>query len=1009
MLDIIRHNPYRLAGVFSPPSKREIIANITRIKANIRVNRQIAFHADLNELLTPITRNSDNISDAESKLTRPQDVIQYAQFWFIETTNLDTIALGNLNAGLVDKALSIWEKKENLSSLHNQVITHLAIDDYEKAMQLAFLFYGKYSAEFSRIILGEENKFVEPNKFAFVFLDTLCDELGATDVSKLVVNKEWGNYVRNKIIASLIDKINRSISLSEGSKGKSAKTRLNAGTKLMADTLVPLRELRNELSVSNSQYQIIADKLGLEILQCGIDGFNASEVENAAFKALKLQKYAQSVVVGSMAKDRCSKNIHILESIISQLPPIEVSVNHKVIEKNLREFSLQPHLIQYSIQLIKKCAEQIVEIKEKLGKFHEYYLKISTTIVDNALGNVIEEVNEALEKDFNVLKSVLISAWNTQLYMDKFDLEPTYNNGRYKECRKSLHNIIANCKGFEKSSLSFMYEYGCGWCNDIDTSDVDLRTENEFFSSCSTLDSYKEYKHRYPSGKHIHEANIKIEELRYEACKTITDYQKFLRAYPNSRYATKAKQAIDKLTQEEKEIEIKIVQQEKAISSCKSLNEIIALFTKEKTKGINYDRCSIKAFELAKGEDDYRKVISTFGTRSAGGMRANLKIDAIERKRQERAERFKTILKWIIWISVPAIIITAVYLIWGVRGFAVGCTIMAIISGLATLGSIEKSSCTTMFICAAITAILGFSAAKLHQWADNIEKEHESEQLYSSIVRHPSRSECAAFIDKFRQNEHADKVREIWLKLLTDEAKTFDYSSYNPSSYSNINDTVNPIKNLQTYINKNERTSFGNKAKKCIEAVCDSLYDAANRTGTKAGWKQYQKIVPTDYFRDSEQKIEEIEEHAWNTEEKAWSYALSENTISAYQKYESLYPNGSHINLCEKNLIDLEVSRVSAGEHGSLPEMDKTGYGGGSTSDITVSNSTSYTLTLLYSGPDSKRLIIGAGRTSSVRLKNGSYRVAASVSASDVSNYAGTEELRGGSYSVDYYISTYRY
>ena len=83
----------------------------------------------------------------------------------------------------------------------------------------------------------------------------------------------------------------------------------------------------------------------------------------------------------------------------------------------------------------------------------------------------------------------------------------------------------------------------------------------------------------------------------------------------------------------------------------------------------------------------------------------------------------------------------------------------------------------------------------------------------------------------------------------------------------------------------------------------------------------------------------------------------------------------------------------------------KTGF---YTQQITI-NGTSYTLTILYSGPDSKRLVINAGGTKSVRLKNGQYRVAASVSAANVSNYAGSENLNGGSYNVDYYISTYRY
>ena len=156
-------------------------------------------------------------------------------------------------------------------------------------------------------------------------------------------------------------------------------------------------------------------------------------------------------------------------------------------------------------------------------------------------------------------------------------------------------------------------------------------------------------------------------------------------------------------------------------------------------------------------------------------------------------------------------------------------------------------------------------------------------------------------------------------------------------------------------------------------------------------------------------KIETIENLAWNTEPKAWKQATSENSLSAYKKYKSLYPNGAHIGTCEKRIIDMEVAIIYAGDHGTLPEMDRTGYGGGSTSSITVTNSTSYVLTLLYSGVDSKRLVLSPGKTSTIRLKNGSYRVAASVSASNVRNYAGSEQLQGGNYSVDYYISTSRF
>lgn len=1046
MLDIIQHNPFRLIGVFSTATRKEIVANLARIKANIRVNRQISFPADLDGILLSPNRTAETIADAESKLALPKDIIRYAQFWFIENTELDKIAINNLSVGSYDKAISIWEKKENLSSVHNRILTFLVRGNYGKALELAFLFYGKYSLEFAQLILGKESNIVTSESLEHGFLDVLCDEIGASEVSLYIINKDWGEYVGSKIVKPLIDDIDRSITVAKETKGKGANIRLSAGTKLMTDTHTPLRNLKSELSTSDSRYQIIADKLGLTILQCGIDYYNDSNDDDAAFKAMKLQKYAQSVVVGKMAKDRCDENVRILEGIISKLPPLEVMANHRAIQASLSAFAIQPDLISCSIQLIKDCAPHIVNIKEKLGSTHQYYLKISTTIINNALGNIIAEVNEAQNSDFNTLKATLISAWRAQLYMDKFDLDPEYKEGRYKECREALHGIISNCKGFDDSGLSFMYQYGCGWCNDLDVSDVDLRTEEECYQSCHNLTSYRSYLKRFPSGKYATQAKSKIElltfqaaktvaalekfiqlypqsqytsqakskivELRFKECKTINDFQKFINDYPNCNFTAKAQDGLNKLIREENERKARVARQEKALSSCNTTNEVVSLYESEKSNKIDSDKCSSKAFELSKREDDYRKVVSTFGVRSTGGQKARAKIDEIERIKKEKAENRSKILKWTLWITIPLLVLLAIYLIWGVRGFAVGCTIIAFISGFAAFGAMQDKDggCGTFFICAAIAAVFGFSAAGLHEWADKIEDENKSKNLYEQIINNPSEESCKKYIQQFSNTDAANNVRDIWLGLLLTDAKDFDYNSLETSSlYSSSSSTDNPIKKLQEFISKNDGTVYSNKAQSAIENICDSLYKEADNKSTESSWRQYQRVVPTDYFKDSESKIEEIANQAWNTESKAWQMALSENSVTAFTKYKTLYPKGAHIDLCEKKLIDLEVSRVYAGEHGSLPELDRTGYGGGPTSYITVTNSTSYTLTLLYSGPDSKRLVISAGGTSSVRLKNGNYRVAASVSASNVSNYAGNESLQGGNYSVDYYISTYRY
>ncbi|MFI3296653.1 MAG: hypothetical protein R3Y59_03375 [bacterium] len=89
--------------------------------------------------------------------------------------------------------------------------------------------------------------------------------------------------------------------------------------------------------------------------------------------------------------------------------------------------------------------------------------------------------------------------------------------------------------------------------------------------------------------------------------------------------------------------------------------------------------------------------------------------------------------------------------------------------------------------------------------------------------------------------------------------------------------------------------------------------------------------------------------------------------------------------------------------------MDKTSYGYGSETSIEIYNNTRYTLTLLYSGTTSKRVIISPKQYKYLSLKNGKYKVAASVNAHNVGKYAGTEELDGGKYEVEYYISTSKY
>ena len=225
----------------------------------------------------------------------------------------------------------------------------------------------------------------------------------------------------------------------------------------MSSTKNTLSQLRKCLNKSDIRYQTIVDKLATEILQCGIDYYNDSDDDDCATKAMKLQKYALTIAVGNMTKQRCKENVEILQKVIDNLPPTEVFAEDKAIREELRKYCLLPDKIVHAVTLLNNTKPYLASIKNKLGVNNSYYLKISTQIVGNALHNIIGEVNDAqsilkVNKDdpnaalaallgLTRVKSALEEAWKATLIMDSFDMESEFKSNRYDVNRKTLKGL----------------------------------------------------------------------------------------------------------------------------------------------------------------------------------------------------------------------------------------------------------------------------------------------------------------------------------------------------------------------------------------------------------------------------------------------------------------------------------------------------------------------------------------------------------------------------------------
>lgn len=458
-MNILQNNPYRLLGVYSNSPIKERLANHNRMKAFLKVGKPVSFPLDLPQYFSSIDRTESSIADAEAKLTLPKDQIFYAQFWFVKITPLDNVALNHLIAGEIAIAEEIWQKKESASSLQNRIVCALIRDDYASVIALAETLYvnTSYVSKLTSAIVGTD-KNIDVSNLIFSFLDILCEEVGTSKLFPVITNSIWKNHIVEKSINPLIDSIQDAINVAKKSRGKGANARLDAGEKLQRDTSDTLLQLKEFLSTTDLQYQMIADKLGLEILQCGIDYYNDSrEQPDAANKAMRLQKYAQSIVVGKVAKDRCKENVDILQNIIDNLPPSEIFVEYRTIYEELRKYRLMSGKICNAVTLLNNTRPYLISIKRKLGVANVYYLKLSTLVVGNALNNVIAEVNEAQtvlnvdKSDPNAtltailglsrIKSVLEEAWKAMVIMDSFDMETDYKTNRYNKNRSILKGL----------------------------------------------------------------------------------------------------------------------------------------------------------------------------------------------------------------------------------------------------------------------------------------------------------------------------------------------------------------------------------------------------------------------------------------------------------------------------------------------------------------------------------------------------------------------------------------
>lgn|GEM_PF-1185371 len=219
----------------------------------------------------------------------------------------------------------------------------------------------------------------------------------------------------------------------------------------------------------------------------------------------------------------------------------------------------------------------------------------------------------------------------------------------------------------------------------------------------------------------------------------------------------------------------------------------------------------------------------------------------------------------------------------------------------------------------------------------------------------------------------------------------------------------NTISSYSYYLKNNPNGKFSETALIKLEELKEEenilpFWNEIKKMDTYEGYSNFLRKYPNSSYSDlATAQMDRIENTDWNT-------ALRLNTIKSFRDYIKKYPSGEYIDISEKKIIDLEVDKIFSGNYGRLPPTSKNSYEKTTslTNSIELYNDTPYDLTIRYSGIQSEKVILSSQQRKTVIIKNGNYRVTASVNSARVQNYGGTENLTGGSYTSKYFIRTER-
>lgn len=429
-MELILNNPFRILGLPSNSSEKDIQRQLSIIKRYTEANQNKNFDFDFS-YLGAINRSSDLIKEAQSKIEQAVQKIYHSIYWFTNFHQVDEIAFNCIKNNDPQKAIENWEKvvsnhpitDANFSAYGNLSTINLALSsnngtiNFEMlkkgiALKVTLLSSPQFN-KFSQIVSGSttfncQQKQLENFVFDIVKVIKLRiqrKQISFDEVVKLF--SDLPSQIRKKIFdeftADPIRDIETKIEKASNELTINPKNGYTIGNKLFLECRDEIINLKKILGVENLQFRLISNKLAAQIDQCSIIYFNASKDEtnyDPGDDCFRLTKYADHIAVDGQVKSRIREGLKFLEDWIRDAPARklfeEIGEESAFIINELNNATIAS--IEGARHLLHACRPKLNSIKNKIGKSSLPYINLGSAVANNALGMLIEVVNNGQQQ-----------------------------------------------------------------------------------------------------------------------------------------------------------------------------------------------------------------------------------------------------------------------------------------------------------------------------------------------------------------------------------------------------------------------------------------------------------------------------------------------------------------------------------------------------------------------------------------------------------------------------------